>query len=152
MPTENLIKNTKDCNYEKNFEQNTESEDVAQAIIKSTNKQTKVEDNDLLALTQFQRNLEDYFSGFEGDLELYYERRAKQFANVTGLEKGRITNIGSQLKSFASMFLVSAHQAGRYQGTLLKVVKDKVFNDNVGAECLGFDQTVNAISSGSLCS
>jgi hypothetical protein len=105
----------------------TESEDVAQAIIKSTNKQTKVEDNDLLELTQFQRNLEDYFSGFEGDLKLYYERRAKQFSNVTGLEKGRITNIGSQLKSFASMFLMSAHQAGRYQGTLLKVVKDKVF-------------------------
>jgi hypothetical protein len=105
----------------------TESDDVAQAIIKSTNKQTKVEDNDLLALTQFQRNLEDYFSGFEGDLKLYYERRAKQFANTSGLEKGRITTIGSQLKSFASMFLASAHQAGRYQGTLLKAVKDRVF-------------------------
>lgn len=31
------------------------------------------------------------------------------------------------MKSYASMFLNSAHQAGRYQGTLLKAVKDQVF-------------------------
>jgi hypothetical protein len=37
----------------------TEDEDVSQSIIKSTNKQTKVEENDLLALTHFQRGLED---------------------------------------------------------------------------------------------
>lgn len=107
----------------------TDIEDVAQSIIKSTNKQTPVEDNDLLALTQFQRDLEDYFSGFNDDLKLYYERRAKQYAHSNGLEKGRITTIGSQLKSFASMFLDSPHQAGRYQGTLLKAVKDRVFRE-----------------------
>jgi hypothetical protein len=37
----------------------TEDEDVSQSIIKSTNKQTKVEENDLLALTHFQRGLAD---------------------------------------------------------------------------------------------
>lgn len=108
----------------------TESDDVAQSVIKSTNKQTKVEDNDLLALTQFQRDLEDYFAGMQGDLGLFYERRAKQYAAVDGLEKGRITSIGSQLKSFASMFLDAPHQAGRYQGTLLKAVKERVFQQN----------------------
>ena len=105
----------------------TVSDDVAQSIVKSTNKQTKVEDNDLLSLTQFQRDLEDYFSGSQGDLKLYYERRAKQYANANDIEKSRITTIGTQLKSYASMFLDSAHQAGRYQGTLLKDVKNKVF-------------------------
>lgn len=105
----------------------TVSEDVAQSVIKSTNKQTNVEENDLLALTQFQRDLEDYYTGIEGESKLYYERRAKQYAGDSGIEKGRIVTIGSQLKCFASMFLDSPNQASRYQGTLLKTVKDRVF-------------------------
>lgn len=105
----------------------TTSEDVAQSVIKSTNKQTNVEENDLLALTQFQRDLEDYYSGVQGDNKLYYERRAKQYAGETGIEKGRIISIGNQLKSYASMFLDYPNQASRYQGTLLKTVKDPVF-------------------------
>ncbi len=105
----------------------TISEDVAQSIIKSTNKQTNVEENDLLALTQFQRDLEDYYSGIQGETKLYYERRAKQYASNGAIEKGRIVTIGNQLKCYASMFLDSPNQASRYQGTLLKTVKDRVF-------------------------
>lgn len=105
----------------------TVSEDVAQSIIKSTNKQTNVEENDLLALTQFQRDLEDYYGGVQGDTKLYYERRAKQYASSGAIEKGRIVTIGNQLKCYASMFLDSPNQASRYQGTLLKTVKDRVF-------------------------
>ncbi|KQO75292.1 hypothetical protein ASF29_12825 [Rhizobium sp. Leaf262] len=105
----------------------TVSEDVAQSIVKSTNKQTNVEENDLLALTQFQRDLEDYYAGVQGDKKLYYERRAKQYAKDGTVDKSRIVTIGSQLKSFASVFLESANQASRYQGTLLKGVKDRIF-------------------------
>jgi hypothetical protein len=105
----------------------TISEDVAQSIIKSTNKQTNVEENDLLALTQFQRDLEDYYGGVQGDVKLYYERRAKQYASSGTIEKGRIVTIGNQLKCYASMFLEFPNQASRYQGTLLKTVKDRVF-------------------------
>lgn len=105
----------------------TVSDDVAQSIIKSTNKQTNVEENDLLALTQFQRDLEDFYQGITGDTKLFYERRAKQYANNGAIEKSRIVTIGSQLKCYASMFLDSPNQASRYQGTLLKTVKDRVF-------------------------
>lgn len=105
----------------------TEDDDVSQSIIRSTNKQTPVEENDLLALTQFQRDLEDYYRGFPDEIRLYYERRAKQYSSQSDLEKGRITSIGSQLKSFSSMFLELPNQASRYQGTLLKSVKSQVF-------------------------
>jgi hypothetical protein len=108
----------------------TVSEDVAQSVIKSTNKQTNVEENDLLALTQFQRDLEDYYSAINGDRQLFYERRAKQYAGAVAVEKGRIVTIGNQLKYFASMFLDLPNQASRYQGTLLKTVKDRVFQSN----------------------
>lgn len=105
----------------------TVSEDVAQSVIKSTNKQTNVEENDLLALTQFQRDLEDFYNGVQGDGKLFYERRGKQFANAPSIEKGRIVTIGNQLKCYASMFLELPNQASRYQGTLLKTVNDRVF-------------------------
>jgi hypothetical protein len=105
----------------------TENDDVSQSIIRSTNKQTPVEENDLLALTQFQRDLEDFYKGTPDEIRLFYERRAKQYSSQSDLEKGRITSIGSQLKSFSSMFLELPNQASRYQGTLLKSVKSQVF-------------------------
>jgi hypothetical protein len=108
----------------------TVSDDVAQSIIKSTNKQTNVEENDLLALTQFQRDLEDFYRGVTGDTKLYYERRAKQYASDGAIEKSRIVTIRNQLKCYASMFLDSPNQASRYQGTLLKAVKDRVFQSS----------------------
>ena len=100
----------------------TDDEEVAQSIIKSTNKQTPVEEDDLLALTQFQRDLEDYYKSVEDSCCLFYERRAKQYAGQATLEKGRIISIGTQLKCFASMFIEQPNQASRYQGTLLKEI------------------------------
>jgi hypothetical protein len=108
----------------------TEDEDVAQAIIKSTNKQTLVDENDLLAFTPFQHDLEDFYNAKDGDWKLYYERRGKQYARTQNIEKGRIITKGIQLKSYASMFCDLPNQAGRYQGTLLKSVKDRVFKDD----------------------
>jgi hypothetical protein len=104
----------------------TGDEEIAQDVTKSTNRQTPIEESDLLALTKFQRDLESYYSGFDGEKKLYYERRSKQYAN-TGVDRVKIVPIGSQLKVFASMFLEAPHQAGRYQATLLAAVKDRVF-------------------------
>lgn len=108
----------------------TEDEEVAQAIIKSTNKQTQVDENDLLAFTSFQHDLEDFYAAKTGDFQLFYERRGKQYARSEGIEKGRIVTKGAQLKSYASMFCDVPHQAGRYQGTLLKNNKAFVFQND----------------------
>ena len=108
----------------------TEDEEIAQAIIKSTNKQTQVDENDLLAFTSFQHDLEDFYAAKDGDFQLFYERRGKQFARTEGIEKGRIVTKGAQLKSYASMFCDVPNQAGRYQGTLLKNNKERVFQND----------------------
>jgi len=105
----------------------TEDEEIAQEVIKSTNRQTPIDEKDLLALTKFQRDLETYYSAMPDDRRLYYERRSKQYASRADVERTRIIPIGIQLKVFASMFLDAAHQAGRYQATLLKQVGDSVF-------------------------
>ena len=105
----------------------TNDEEIAQEVIKSTNRQTPIDENNLLALTKFQRDLEIYYSGMPDEHRLYYERRSKQYASRSEMERTRIISVGVQLKVFASMFLDAAHQAGRYQATLLKQVGDRVF-------------------------
>lgn len=105
----------------------TNDEDVIQDVIKSTNQHTPIDLSNLLAFTKFQRDLETYYSGFEGQSCLHYERRSKQYAR-TDLDKRKIISVSAQLKAFVSMFLGSPHIAGRYQETLLKSLGNKVFN------------------------
>jgi hypothetical protein len=101
--------------------------DVKNRIIKATNRQTPVKTEELTALTDFQKALEDFYNAVTGDCKLYYERRSQQYRAATGIEKIRIVSISNQIRSFASMFLGLPHQASRYYGTLLKSIETKIF-------------------------
>jgi hypothetical protein len=100
---------------------------VKNQIIKATNRQTPVKTEELTALTDFQKSLEDYYAAIGGDAQLYYERRSQQYRATTGIEKIRIVSISSQIRSFSSMFLSLPHQASRYYGTLLQSIEAKIF-------------------------
>jgi AIPR protein len=100
--------------------------DVKNRIIKATNRQTPVKDEELTALTDFQKGLEDYYSAISGSGKLYYERRSQQY-RTSSVEKIRIVTVSNQIRSFASMFLELPHQASRYYGTLLQTVQSKIF-------------------------
>lgn len=101
--------------------------DVKNQIIKATNRQTPVKTEELTALTDFQKALEEYYAAITGDCQLYYERRSQQYRSSTGIEKIRIVSVSNQIRSFASMFLGLPHQASRYYGTLLKSIESKIF-------------------------
>jgi len=99
---------------------------VKNQIIKATNRQTPVKTEELTALTDFQKGLEDYYSAITGVGQLYYERRSQQY-RAANVEKIRIVSVSNQIRSFASMFLGLPHQASRYYGTLLQSVKTTIF-------------------------
>ncbi|MVM37146.1 AIPR protein [Spirosoma sp. HMF3257] len=101
--------------------------DLKNQVIKATNRQTVVKTEELSALTDFQKHLEEYYNSVPSHLKLYYERRSQQFSSAVSFEKNRIVTIPSQIRSFASMFLGRAHQASRYYGTLMKDIEDKIF-------------------------
>lgn len=101
--------------------------EVKNRIIKATNRQTPIKTEELTALTDFQKGLEDYYNAVTGDCQLYYERRSQQYRSTSGIEKIRIVSISNQIRSFASMFLGHPHQASRYYGTLLKSIETKIF-------------------------
>lgn len=49
-------------------------------IIKATNRQTEVTDEQLIALNEFHRRLEAFYASYSGARRLYYERRSKQYS------------------------------------------------------------------------
>lgn len=103
---------------------------IKNLVVKATNRQTVVKEEELSALTDFQKKLEQYYNAIPEEFRLYYERRSQQFRSIPGLEKIRIVSISTQIRAFASMFLDKAHQASRYYGTLLADVKNRIFLDN----------------------
>ena len=57
----------------------TKDDDVIASIIVATNRQTEVREEQLLALSSFQKKLEAFFSSFDEAQRLYYERRSRQY-------------------------------------------------------------------------
>jgi AIPR protein len=82
----------------------TGDEAIRNQIIKGTNRQTQVTDEQLFALSDFPKKLEAYFPTFERNAKLYYERRSRQYNNVIGIEKVRVINMTILVRAFAAMF------------------------------------------------
>lgn len=107
----------------------TKNEDLVSQVIRATNNQTKVRQEQLYALSEFQKQLEAYYASFEPASRLYYERRSRQYNGVPGVEKVRIVSLSQQLRCFAAMFLDEPHR-GHYTAALVGYIGDKVFRDD----------------------
>ncbi len=105
------------------------NEEVTSRVIRSTNRQTEVKEQDLIAFSNFQKRLEDYYTTFSGEERLYYERRSKQYNNK-GVERKRIIDKTTQIKAIASLYYDKPDMATRYFGTLFSEFGDKLFIDN----------------------
>jgi hypothetical protein len=108
----------------------TQDESVIASIIKATNRQTEVKEEQLLALSDFQKQLEAYFVAFELRKRLYYERRSRQYHSAAGIEKTRVVTPSSLIRAFASMFLEEPHRTTRSYRALLERVGSTIFAAN----------------------
>lgn len=106
----------------------TENDEIVNKIIKATNRQTEVTDEQLIALNEFHRKLEAFYNTFSGVQRLYYERRSKQYSYGNDIEKTRIVSISMQIKAMASMFFDKPHLASRFFGKLMSSVEG-IFNE-----------------------
>ena len=111
----------------------TNDDDVKTRITLATNNQTPIKKEQLAALTQFQRSLEQYYNSYSGDARIYYERRAKQFNSDNNVLKSKIITVPYQIKSFAAMFLDEPHNVTSFFGTIVKRLnegKADIFNND----------------------
>ena len=106
----------------------TDNDDIAISIIRATNSQTEVKENDLVALSNFQKRLEDFYHLDSADIGLEYERRAGQFYGKP-VTKTRLVSVADQLKSVSAMLLERPHLASRYPSKLYAEVGDVIFQD-----------------------
>jgi hypothetical protein len=103
----------------------TDDDQVVVRIIKATNFQTEVKSEQLYALSDFQKKLEDYYATFKADQRLHYERRSMQYA-LSQIEKIRIVTIQQQMRAYTSMFLEEPHK-GHYPKSVAPLVGQQIF-------------------------
>ena len=108
----------------------TQDEEVIASIIKATNRQTEVKEEQLLALSDFQKKLESFFLAFDVRKRLYYERRSRQYHSTAGIEKTRVVTPSNLIRAFASMFLEEPHRTTRSYRALLERVGTAIFAPN----------------------
>lgn len=102
----------------------TKNEEVTNTIIKATNWQTAIKEEQLFALQQFPKNLEAYFGSFPLPQRLYFERRSRQYDGLS-IEKTRVVSFDAMIRAFASMFLNEPHRTSRnYKSIRNKIGKD----------------------------
>lgn len=102
----------------------TDNEEVKSRITVSTNNQTAIKREQLSAMSDFQKNLEHYYSATDGDGKLYYERRAKQYNSDRDVVKRRIITVSTQIKAFSSMFVKNPHLVTSYYGSIVNKIGD----------------------------
>lgn len=111
----------------------TSDDEVKTRITLATNNQTPIKKEQLAALTQFQRSLEQYYNSYSGDSKIYYERRAKQYNSDNNVLKSKVITVPYQIKSFAAMFLDEPHNVTSFFGTIVKRLnegKAQIFNND----------------------
>lgn len=106
----------------------TSDDDVATRIIRATNSQTEVQENDLVALTKFQKKLEDFYRLDSADVKLTYERRSGQYYDKDVI-KTRVLTINDQIKAVSAVALRLPHNAARYASRLYEEVGTSIFKD-----------------------
>ncbi|HJW86365.1 MAG TPA: AIPR family protein [Candidatus Brocadiaceae bacterium] len=107
----------------------TQEDNIKNQITKATNSQTAIKPEQLEALSQFQKDLEQYYNAVGGDGRLYYERRSNQYNTNSNVPKAKIISIPIQIKSFAAMFLEVPHLVSGYYGTIAKRLGDQIFKE-----------------------
>jgi hypothetical protein len=106
----------------------TDDEDVIASIVKATNRQTEVKEEQLIALSDFQKKLEAYFQTFPEPQRLYYERRSRQFNSGFAVEKTRIITPTILIRAYASAFLEEPHRTTRTYGALIQQLGKSIFS------------------------
>ncbi len=103
----------------------TRDEKVVESIIRASNSQTKVTEEQMLSLLPFNRRLSEYYRAVVlnnvGE-RLYFDLRQGEFSEATQIDEIRIIQIRDQIQNFASMFLEHPHDAI----DRLKAIRDEI--------------------------
>ena len=102
----------------------TQDENVIESIIRATNRQTEVKEDQFYAMKDFAKKLEAYFKTYPVSERLFYERRPHQYDNLD-IEKLRIITHQNLVRAVGAMFLGLPHITTKtFRQLIAKVGKD----------------------------
>lgn len=109
----------------------TEDEDTKHNIIKATNSQTELKPEQLAALSSVQKALEVFYNAkrSSNNFDLYYERRTEQYRDDS-IQKTKIINIPSQIKSTSALFFDLPHEVSGQYGKVERQTRGLLFKDS----------------------
>ncbi|WP_084570669.1 AIPR family protein [Methylosinus sp. PW1] len=108
----------------------TSDPSVVDDIVRSTNRQAKVDEEQFLATLDAVKALERYFEarGADDEFRLYFERRRNQFSRDENVKAIRVFDIKELARCVAAMFLDKPEIASRYPNRLTSEMRSLVFN------------------------
>lgn len=114
----------------------TSDPSVVDDIVRSTNRQTKVEESQFLATLDAIKMIERYFVARAEDDEyrLFFERRTNQFSSHENVKAIRVFDIKEIARCVAAMFLDKPDLASRYPNRLTGELRDLVFDSSYREE------------------
>jgi hypothetical protein len=105
----------------------TQDEEIIQAIVRATNRQTEVKEEQFIAFSEFTKKLEAFFGTFDERQRLYFERRSGQYNRVP-IEKTRVITQQTMIRTFAAMILREPHRTVKSYKSLSDRVGDDIFD------------------------
>jgi cold shock CspA family protein len=112
----------------------TENPTISNKIVRGTNKQNQVLDEDFEVTLPFHQDvLEPFFLAIDHEPHLFYERRAKQY-NGSSIPTTRIVNLRILCQTFTAVFLNAPHDAYRHQKVILEKYGGEKFKRKIFRE------------------
>jgi hypothetical protein len=105
----------------------TSNEDVFAELVRATNSQSKIEENQFFSLRPIVKRVEQYFDSFDvQDGRLYFERRDRQFIG-RDVPAVRVFSVHTAAKCVAAMFYHRPELAYRYPKQMYELIGEKMF-------------------------
>ena len=107
------------------------NEEVTQGIVRGANRQNIVYEEAFETIKAFHKKLESYFENNQvaGYQKIYYERRARQYANNVQIKPQQKISFRGLIQSMVALFLNHVEDSHKHEYTLLKSYKDDLFID-----------------------
>jgi len=103
--------------------------EFATKVVKATNWQTEVKDEAFEALSQFHKDLEEYYKAKSKTIPnpIYYERRSKQYDASQAIKTSQIVSLATQINAYVAAQLAQPQSTHRYYGELLDSNRTRMF-------------------------
>ncbi|WP_187979809.1 AIPR family protein [Pseudomonas oryzihabitans] len=103
--------------------------EFATKVVKATNRQTEVRDEAFESLSQFHRDLEEFYKAKSSAIKtpIYYERRSKQYGGEPSVSSSQIVTLPTQIGAYVAAHLAQPQSTHRYYGELLNSNRQRMF-------------------------